>query len=257
MGFMISLFNKKKEESIPNVTVRKIKDMDSYASLEDFNQDYLAMREEQETWLEHKYDFTTIDGIKNIPLDAVNAPESSESSSTGTTDMYLRTRGFQYEKDGEPDLALACLKRSNEIRFHKRLGYRRDDYYSYVRMLVHFGRVDEARKEKLHIDKFFGNFVDDSHTTKWSDALKYLHGEDRKKRKEEIEKMFLAWDNLINFEVERTNRRREYLFVLEHFPDLCPKSQAAYTRAKNSQSTRYLEIVRRSEELGIEFPKEL
>lgn len=106
------------------------------------------MRDEQERWLEWRYDFSTVEGINLIPLDCENSPGAGSGSSTGTTDMYLRTKGFMYQKAGAKLLALHCLKRSNEIRFHKRLGYRRDDYYSYVRMLVSYGYVDIARKEK-------------------------------------------------------------------------------------------------------------
>ena len=260
MAFMRRLFKRNRANTNafnPNVHVRQIGDIDSYATIDDFNREYLAMREEQALWLEQKYDFTTIEGIRSIPLNAVNAPQSSNGSSTGTADMHLRSRGFQYEKDGEEDLALACLKRSNEIRQYKRIGYRKDDYYSYVRMLVRFAHISEARQEKKRIDKFFGNYVDDAHTTKWTDALRYLHGEARKKRIEEIEKMHIGWNNLIPFELEKLNKNREYKFVLTHFPDLCPKSQAAYTRAKNSNSKRYLEIVAKAEEMGLRFPEKI
>ncbi|MBQ2634419.1 MAG: hypothetical protein IJF88_07585 [Oscillospiraceae bacterium] len=258
MGLFDSLLKKPARESKtvdPDIFVRTIGDINSYNSIDAFNRDYLAMRDEQELWLEHKYDFTTEKGIEEIPLNAVNAPNCSDSSSTGSTDMYLRRRGFQYEQDGEEKLALACLKRSNEIRFYKKLGYRKDDYYSYVRMLVHFGYVTEAYKEKKRIDSFFGDYVDDSHSVKWTYSLRFLHGEKRRKRKEEIEKIYLSWDNIIPFEIERTNKRREYQFVLENLPDLCPKSQAAYTRAKNGCTKKYLEITTELEKRGLQLPK--
>jgi hypothetical protein len=40
-------------------------------------------------------------------------------------------------------------------------------------------------------------------------------------------------------------------------PDLCPKSQAAYTRAKNSNSKKYQEIVSFMNENGLSFPEKL
>lgn len=237
--------------------VRSLKSSDSYNSLESFNADYLQMREEQECWLEWKYDFSSVEGVKSIPLDCVNAPGANASSSTGTTDMYLRTKGFYYQKQGNGELALECLKRSNEIRFHKLLGYRKDDYYSYVRMLVSYGYVDLARKEKNKIDTFFGDYVDDHHTVTWEYGLQFLSPEERIKRCEELHQMFKNWDNLIEFEIERANKKREYEFVQKMLPNLCPKSQSAYTRAKNTNSKRYQQILAAMDEQGLQFPKPL
>lgn len=237
--------------------VRSLRSRESYPSLEDFNRDYLLMREEQDRWIETKYDLSTVSGIESIPLSPQDAPGSSESSSTGTVDMYLRTKGFGYEKDGKEDLAIACLRRSNEIRFSRKRGYRKDDYYSYIRMLVHFGHVEAARREKQRIDKFFGDYVDDAHTITWSQSLRHLKWKDRAARKAELKKMFDGWDNLIDFEMGRANKWREYQFVLNTMPDLCPKSQGAYTKAKKDNSKKYQAIVHFMEENGLSFPEKL
>ena len=215
-----------------DIYVRKIGSIDDYPSIDEFNREYLLMRDEQERWIENRYDLTTLDGINAIPLRPDNAPGSSESSSTGTVDMYLRRRGFGYEKDGEEELALACLRKSNEIRFTIKAGYRRDDYYSYVLMLVRYGHVAEARREKKRIDKFFGNYVDDSHAVTWNYSLRFLNWAQRKER-------------------------IEYRFVQDNLPDLCPKSQAAYTRAKNSNAKSYQRIVLAMQERGLVFPEKL
>jgi len=224
----------------------------------DYNaRDYLLMRENQNRWIEQHYDLSSVDGINSIPLCPQNAPGSDESSSSGTVDMYLRTKGFEYERSGKEDLALACLRRSNEIRFAKKMGYRKDDYYSYVRMLVHFGHVEAARREKQRVDAFFGDYVDDAHSVTWAQSLRSLKWKDRAARKAELQKMFDGWDALIDFEIDRANKRREYQFVLKAMPDLCPKSQAAYTRAKNSNSKKYQEIVSFMNENGLSFPEKL
>lgn len=241
----------------PDVIVRKIGPPESYPTIDDFNREYLLMREEQEQWLDQMYDTKSVLGVERIPLDAVSAPGSGSGSSTGTIDMHLRRKGFLYSEAGNEALALACMKRSNEIRFFKRAGYRRDDYYSYVRMLIRFGHVSQARIEKERIDSFFGNYVDDSHVTTWDYALQFLSGEALEKRKEELRQMFQQWDNLINFEIERTNKRREYCFVSSHFPDLCPKSQGAYTRAKKENSKRYQQIICAMKQQNLSFPEPL
>jgi len=45
--------------------------------------------------------------------------------------------------------------------------------------------------------------------------------------------------------------------VLENLPESCPKSQAAYTRAKNSETKRYIEIVERIKEKGLSFHEDI
>lgn len=245
MAFL-SFVNKRAFHTNNPVKVRSIGRMEDYRSVDEFNKDYLAMREEQDAWIEYEYDLSTKSGIEAIPQDCFDAPGSSPMSSTGTTAMYLRKKGFGYEEQGNEILALACLKKSNEIRFYKKRGHRKDDYYSYVRMLVHFGHVDVARKEKERIDKFFGDYIDDTRSLKW-----------KKWNNEEYLQLKKNWDELIDFEIGRANKYREYTFVAEHFPDLCPKSQGAYTRAKNTNSKRYQQIIQEMKARGLDFPEPL
>lgn len=73
-------------------------------------------------------------------------------------DYQLRREGFEYEKEGKIDLAIACLRKSNEIRMHARKGYKIEDYYSLVYMLASHGFKDEAQAEKKKIDDFFSAF---------------------------------------------------------------------------------------------------
>lgn len=119
------------------------------------NEEYQAYRQAEIAALEAKYDLSSVEGIMAIPRDASLHHGGGIHSYTGDIDYYLRNKGYGYEKAGNIKLAILCLKKSNEIRMFCRNGYRRDDYYSLVRMLALHGRVDEAQAEKDRIDRFF------------------------------------------------------------------------------------------------------
>lgn len=119
------------------------------------NEEYQAYRQAEIAALEAKYDLSSAEGIMAIPRDASLHHGGGIHSYTGDIDYYLRNKGYGYEKAGNIELAVLCLKKSNEIRMFCRNGYRRDDYYSLVRMLALHGRVDEAQAEKDRIDRFF------------------------------------------------------------------------------------------------------
>lgn len=98
----------------------------------------------------------------SIPQNASVHRGSGIQSYTGDIDYYLRRKSHDYEDAGNIDLAVLCLKKSNEIRMFCRNGYRRDDYYTLVRLLARCGRVDEARAEKEKIDRFFDTLDDET-----------------------------------------------------------------------------------------------
>ena len=128
------------------------------------NTDYQTFRKAQADWLEQHYDLNSLDGIRSIPVSS-NLPKYPTSGSmdvTGDLDYYLRQKAHEHETNGNIDLAIECLKKSNEIRYKKKSGYRKDDYYSLVRILARNGRVSEAQKEKAKIDKFFGSSDNDA-----------------------------------------------------------------------------------------------
>jgi hypothetical protein len=126
------------------------------------NEEYQAYRQAEIAALEAKYDLSSAEGIMAIPRDASLHHGGGIHSYTGDIDYYLRNKGYGYEKAGNIELAILCLKKSNEIRMFCRNGYRRDDYYSLVRMLALHGRVDEAQAEKDRIDLFFDSLDADT-----------------------------------------------------------------------------------------------
>lgn len=128
------------------------------------NTGYQEFRKAQADWFENHYDLNSIDGIRSIPVSS-NLPKYPNSGSidvTGDIDYYLRQKSHEHEKNGNVDLAIACLKKSNEIRFNKKTGYSKDGYYTLVRLLARSGYLTEAQQEKAKIDKFFGNGENDA-----------------------------------------------------------------------------------------------
>lgn len=121
------------------------------------NEEYQRKRKAQADWLEDHYDLNSIRGVQSIPV-SKNLPKYPHSGSmdvTGDVDYYLRQKASEHEANGNIELAIVCLRKSNAIRMVKRIGYRKDDYYALVRMLARNGKINEAYTEKEAIDKFF------------------------------------------------------------------------------------------------------
>lgn len=137
---------------------------------------YDDFRRREEQLLEKKYDLNTTKGIKSIPLNASIHKGGGVVSYTGDIDYYLQRKSGEYEKNGQLELAIACSKKSNDIRFYCRNGYKRDDYYSLVRLLVRAGRIEEAKKEKAKIDDFFDSrdWDNDSPNCEYANIIKYV-----------------------------------------------------------------------------------
>lgn len=121
---------------------------------------YTNIRQMEERWLETHYDFNSVSGIAAIPVSA-NLPHPTFGdndgfrSYTGDVDYYLQRKAVEHEKAGNIDLAILCLRKSNDIRMIARRGYRRDDYYRLVSLLARSGKIREAETEKKRIDDFF------------------------------------------------------------------------------------------------------
>ena len=99
-------------------------------------------------------DLSTPEGVEAIPLNA-DIYWCTFHGRNVRMSTYLRSLGYDYEKDSNPEMAIACLKKSNEIRMTCREGHNKDEYYSLVRMLARLGFVAEAQKAKAEIDDYF------------------------------------------------------------------------------------------------------
>lgn len=330
------------------------------------NEEYLEKRQAEIDWLETCYDLNSAAGIKAIPERSdLPRPTFGDGggfrSYTGDVDYYLRAKSAKYEEAGNIELAILCLKKSNAIRMVSRRGYRKDDYYTYVRLLARNGFVDEAYAEKERIDRFFGEEEIDSFPSWRDEAIKRLmedtqnpdtdlvimsvHGcacpecakyqgrvfsvsgadkrfpkipheffkfggihkgcthvfypfiygvsdpnleytlsiqkvknrkyiknivafsnrpfvddrpaEDIAEAIKHIEEMRIAAekkkdadDHMIEFEAQRGANKREYKWIQENLPEICPKSYSGYMRMKNGNTKNYQKIAAEAKKLG-------
>jgi len=110
----------------------------------------LICRNEYDKYLEDKYDFTTVEGIMNIPI-----PDYSNvkcSTPCYNIEYNLNSRATTLKKTN-PELAIACLRKANEIYFHSNFVWQENNYMRIVEFLKDYGRFDEARAEKEFIEK--------------------------------------------------------------------------------------------------------
>lgn len=117
--------------------------------------EYNKMRQKEIQRFDTLYDTSTVEGIRKIP-----APEkilSKTSSKTGKPEYILQLRAGQYEKEKKFDLAIECLRKSNELKIYSSVYYSENDYLRLVELLKRCRRFDEARTEEAHIKKLFAS----------------------------------------------------------------------------------------------------
>lgn len=99
-----------------------------------------------------KFDLTTVEGIRAIPKTAV---AKSLFFSTDQIEYVLQRKATQYKSEGNLDLAIECLRKSNELKQYSHTVYSAKDYYRLVDYLKLARRFDEAREEKAKLDTMF------------------------------------------------------------------------------------------------------
>lgn len=116
-------------------------------SLEEQNKIIYNCRTYHEKYLDTLFDFTSIDGVKKIPTDK-NAIPFAVSGGTPcyNLDYVLRLKATNYKKTNI-ELAIACLRKANEISFNANYTYEKD-YMRVVEYLKDAGKFDEARQEE-------------------------------------------------------------------------------------------------------------
>lgn len=102
-----------------------------------------------------KYDLDSIEGIQ-----AIEIPKYKKLKGVGTPvnniEYILQRKATEYMKMGESELALACLRKSNEIFPHSNFMWQPSNYYRLPNYLKKIRRFDEARAEEAKIFALFG-----------------------------------------------------------------------------------------------------
>lgn len=108
--------------------------------------------------INRNYSFETIEDIENIKIPTYSK-NSEISSPVNNIEYILHRKATEFKKAGKEDLALACLRKANEIFPHSNYTWSKKDYMRIVEFLKYFGRFDEARAEEKYIienyDKYF------------------------------------------------------------------------------------------------------
>jgi len=130
------------------------------------NDEYSKTRQREIEALESRYDLKTVAGINAIPVPKNReAPQGFMPSVTGKIEYYLSLLASQYQREGESELALACMKKANELMPMSSTVYNRDTYMRLPRYLRKLRRFDEARVEEEHLERLLITMAD-----KMSDA---------------------------------------------------------------------------------------
>lgn len=102
-----------------------------------------------------KYDLTTIEGIRAIPVPTQK--ETKMHDVKEGLEYKLQRLATQYKKDGKMDLAIECLRKSNQLMPYSIFEYQKRDYERLYKFLLQAGRIEEAKVEKDKIEKMFGD----------------------------------------------------------------------------------------------------
>lgn len=117
-------------------------------------EEYSKIRDREVDRLNKAYDFTTVEGINKIP---VPCREVNGDSPTGRVEYYLRGQCFAaYEQAGNEELAIAALRKAQDLMFVSDMIWKRYDFLRLPEYLYKIGRWDEADAELEKIDAFFG-----------------------------------------------------------------------------------------------------
>lgn len=103
---------------------------------------------------QESFDFDTVDGISSIPIPKYKRIQGMESPEKNI-EYILQRKATEHKKNGRMDLAIACLRKSNEIFPHSNFMWAEKDYLRLVEYLKQDGQFDEALKQEKLIRRKF------------------------------------------------------------------------------------------------------
>lgn len=93
--------------------------------------------------LRSEIDFNSLEGISKIKIPKYK-PLSTIQSPVNNIEYILQRKATEHKKNGRMDLAIACLRKSNEIMPHSNFSYQAKDYLRLVKYLKNYGQIEEA-----------------------------------------------------------------------------------------------------------------
>lgn len=106
-------------------------------------------------------DLDTIEGISAIQIPQYSQLNGIETP-TDNIEYILQRKATEHKRNGRMDLAIACLKKSNEIMPYSNFSWSAKDYLRLVEYLKIAGKFDEARKEEENLRKTLPTVFDAS-----------------------------------------------------------------------------------------------
>lgn len=107
----------------------------------------------------NKIDFNSIESINRIPIPKYQPLRGLESP-VDNIEYVLQRKATEHKKNGRMDLAVACLRKSNELMDHSNFHYAEKDYIRLVKYLRLAGLDAEADIEEHKIYQMHPEFLD-------------------------------------------------------------------------------------------------
>ncbi len=106
-----------------------------------------------------KYDLDSIQGIESIAIPKYK-PLTGIESPVNNIEYILQRKATEHKKNGKMDLAIACLRKSNELMDYSNFHYGEKDYIRLVKYLQTAGYTEEAAAEERKIYEKHPEFKD-------------------------------------------------------------------------------------------------
>ncbi|MBK5261088.1 MAG: hypothetical protein JJE17_00770 [Peptostreptococcaceae bacterium] len=177
-----------------------------------------------------KYDLSTVEGIRSIPISEAKKYPDGGTSVVYMPEQILSRKATEFKKTKQYDLAIACLKKANELYVPSFYSYTRDDYERLVHVMVESGLYDEAKRVHKELDNSVGKYLEMLYELMESTCTTKKEKADYKKR-------------VIDARISEEQDREIYYFLLENYHTIAPKSFSGFRRLKNSNSENYIKLV--------------
>ncbi len=236
MGLFDKLFCKSKNTSNINISL-------NFGSNDNFDpEEYAEYNNEKINEFKNKYNLTTVEGIMEIPISEAKKYPDGGKSVVYMPEQILNRQATEYKKENKYDLAIACLKKANEMYPYSFYAYQRDSYERLVDFMVLAKKYEDAKREHDYLDKTVGTKLDElKHLQQYAETSGTESKDD-------------YYNRIIKPHIEEEKQREEYYWLLENYPDIAPKSFGGYRRMKKMNSDTYKKVVDklRNSEIDIE-----
>lgn len=224
MGLFDKLFNKNNNAKITfDINLNSNDNFDP--------EEYARYNEEKIKEFKTRYDLTTIDGIRSIPISEAKKYPDGGKSVVYMPEQILNRQATEYKKESKFDLAIECLKKANELYPYSFYAYQRNNYERLVDFMILAKKFDDARKTHNQLDIEVGTRLDE---------LKHLQDYAEESNTESRDSYY---NRVIKPNIDEERDKEEYYWLLENIPNIAPKSFGGYRKMKKSNSDNYQKII--------------